>query len=130
MILDIAARHYYTDVKMFFIASPEHKQNIWQFRMLPFAYNDALKIRNIVCNESSKNLIFEYLYKELATREQNKAFDNHLVVFVLDDNGLKTHPISRFIDRAKSLGVTFVFFAQSRADVRQPLRHFVYRHQI
>lgn len=119
MILDIVARHYYTDVRLIFIASPEHKENIWQFRMLPYVYNDALKIRNIVCNESSKNLVFEYLYKELVNREQSKSFDNHLIVFVLDDNGLKTHPISRFIGRAKDLGVTFVFFAQSRADTAQ-----------
>ena len=119
MIIDIAARHYYSDVKMFFIASPEHKEYVWRFRMLPYVYNDALKTRNIVCNESSKNLIFEYLYKELSHREQNKNQENHFVIFVLDDNGIKTHPISRFIEKAKDLGVTFVFFAQSRADIAQ-----------
>lgn len=37
-----------------------------------------------------------------------KTFPNY-VVFVYRDNGIKRHPISRFIDIATSVGVSFVF---------------------
>ena len=117
MVLDISARQYYSDVKMFFIAAPEHKEDVWRFRTLPFVYNDALQIRNIVCNESSKNLVFEYLYKEFTNREHEKKHDTHLVVFVIDDFGLKTHPVSKYIEKAKECGVTFVFFAATKGEV-------------
>ena len=119
MILDICSRHYYSDVKVFFVSSPEHEELVWRYRMLPFVYNDELKTRNIVCNEASKNLLFEYLFKELSSREHNKSIESHLIIMVLDDCGLKTHPISRFISRAKDIKVTFVFFAQTRADIAQ-----------
>jgi type VII secretion protein EssC, C-terminal domain len=125
MILDIAARHYYSDVKMFFIASSNHSDLVWRYRMLPFVWNDVLHTRNIVCNETSKDLIFEFLYKELSYRDQNKEHDSHFIIFVLDDCGLKTHPISKFIDKAKDLDVTFVFFAQNRAEIAQGCAYLI-----
>lgn len=125
MVIDISARHYHSDVKMLFVANDEHAEKVWRYRMLPFVWNDVLQTRNIVCNESSKNLVFEYLYKELTNREQNKNSDSHFVVFVLDDYGLKTHPISKFIEKAKDLGVTFVFFASSKSEITQGCNYIV-----
>ena len=117
LVIDLAARHYYTDVKMAFIAEPHNKESIHWIRLLPHVYNDALGIRNIVCDSDSKNIIFEYLYKELTFREHSKGYDFHIVAFFFDDYGFNSHPISKFIDHAKDLGVTFVFFGNTRADV-------------
>lgn len=119
IVIDITARQYFTDVKMFFIAEKENKDQIQWLRFLPHVYNDVIGIRNIVCDDDSKNLIFEYLYKELTIREQNKSFSENIVVFFYDEYGFKSHPISKFIDKAKDLGVTFVFFGDTVSDIPQ-----------
>lgn len=117
IIIDLAARHYHTDVKMVFISTERNKDFIRWLRFLPHVYNDALGIRNIVCDAESKNIIFEYLYKELTFRESNKQYDAHIVVFFFDEYGFKSHPISKFVDNAKDLGVTFIFFGDNTADI-------------
>lgn len=117
MAIDIATRHYYTDVEMFFVSESVNKEYIQWLRFLPHVYNDVIGIRNIVVDDESKNLIFEYLYKELTIREQNKSFDKNLVVFLFDEYGFKSHPISKFIDKASELGITFIFFGDEKKDV-------------
>lgn len=117
IIIDISARHYYSDVKLFFIAEKKNKERLYWLRFLPHAFNDDLGIRNLVCDDESKNIIFEYLYKELTVRKQNKAYSNEIVAFFFDECGFKSHPISKFVDEAKELGVTFVFFEKNMSDV-------------
>ena len=119
MVLDIVARQYHSDVRLAFVADKCNSEQVWRYRMLPHVYNDILFVRNIICNAESKNLIYEYLYKELSVREQNKTYDNHIVIFFLNECGFNSHPISKFIEKAKDLGVTFVFFGQKRADIVQ-----------
>ena len=119
MVLDIVSRHFYSDVQLIFVADECNSEHVWRYRMLPHVYNDVLRVRNIVCNPESKNLIFEYLYKELSVREQNKTHENHIVAFFLNECGFNSHPISKFVEKAKDLGVTFVFFGQKRADIVQ-----------
>lgn len=125
IVIDIAARQYFSDVKMVFVAEKEHKTQIQWLRLLPHVYNDAIGIRNIVCDDESKNLIFEFLYKELTIREQNKSFAENIIVFFYDEYGFKSHPISKFVDRAKDLGVTFVFFGDTVADIPQGCGYIV-----
>lgn len=116
-VIDIAARQYFSDVNMFFVASKEHSNKVQWLRMLPHVYNELIGIRNIVCDDESKNIIFEYLYKELTVREQQKSFDKQLIIFLYDEYGFQSHPISKFVDKASDIGVTFVFFGASRADI-------------
>lgn len=117
IIVDVCARQYHSDVNLFFVADESHANDVYQFRMLPHVYNDILGVYNIVCNDNSKTVIFEYLYKELCRREKSKDITPHLLVFLYDEYGFKSHPVSRFIDDAKELGVTFVYFGKSRADI-------------
>lgn len=119
IVIDLAARQYHTDVKMVFVAEAENKEEIQWLRFLPHAFNDEIGVRNIVCDDESKNLIFEYLYKELTIREQNKRHDEDIVVFLYKENGFKNHPVSKFVEKAKDLGVTFVFFGDSNEDIPQ-----------
>ncbi|MBE5872844.1 MAG: type VII secretion protein EssC [Lachnospiraceae bacterium] len=116
-IIDISARHYYSDVKMFFIAEEENKEKLHWLRFLPHAFNDELGIRNMVCDGESKNIIFEYLYKVLTQRKQNKEDDTKIVAFFFDECGFKSHPISKFVEDARELGITFVFFEKNMSDV-------------
>ena len=117
IVIDIAARQYFSDVSMFFVAEKEHSNKIHWLRMLPHAYNADICIRNIICDDESKNIIFEYLYKELTVREQQKSFDKQLIVFLYDEYGFQSHPLSKFVDKASDIGVTFVFFGKTKADV-------------
>lgn len=117
IVLDITARHMFKDVKLFFIAEEEHKEKVKWLRMLPYAYNEAVGVRNVVTDGESKTLIFEYLYKELSAREQAKGFSERIVVFFFDEYGFNSHPISKFVNRCKDLGVTFVFFGEERAKI-------------
>ena len=117
IVIDIAARQYFSDVSMFFVAEKEHSNKIHWLRMLPHAYNADICIRNIICDDESKNIIFEYLYKELTVREQQKSFDKQLIVFLYDEYGFQIHPLSKFVDKASDIGVIFVFFGKTKADV-------------
>lgn len=117
IVIDIVARQYFTDVKMVFVAEEENRDKLFWLRMLPNVYCDQIKGRLLVSDDESKNLIFEYLYKELTIREQNKEYGENIVVFLYDEYGFKSHPISKFTNKAQSLGVTFVFFGKSRKDI-------------
>ena len=125
MVIDLAARQYFSDVKLVFVTEQKHKEQIQWLRFLPHVYNDAIGVRNLVCDDDSKNLVFEFLYKELTFREQNPSFVENIIVFFYDEYGFKSHPISRFVDKAKELGVTFVFFGDKAADIPQGCGYIV-----
>lgn len=125
IIVDVCARQYHSDVKMFFVAEKNHAQQVYWFRMLPHVQNNALGIHNIVCDDSSKTVLYEYLFKELSSREQNKVSTPHILVFLYDEYGLKSHPLSKFVENAKELGVTFVFFGSSRAEIALGCRYLI-----
>ncbi len=111
MVIDICLRQYQNDVKVFFVVENQNLPAIYWARNMPHVQNEELNCRNIVCDDESKNIIFEYLYKLISFRETKEVSKlPHLVIFVIDECGLKNHPLSQFIDHAADLGVTFVFF--------------------
>lgn len=126
ILLDVCARQYHSDVSMFFVAESRHAGLVRSLRILPQVYNPVLGIYNVVSDDSSRTVIFEYLYQELTKREQNKIKAPHMLVFLYDECGFKTHPVSRFVDCAKELGVTFVFFGETRADIGQGCRYLIH----
>ncbi len=125
MLVDICARQYHSDIQMFFVAEKKHTDLFYHLRILPQVYNEVLGVYNIVSDDSSRTVIFEYLYKELTAREKGKQKTPHLLVFLYDGYGFKTHPVSRFVDSAKDLGVTFLFFGQARADISQGCNYLI-----
>lgn len=125
MIIDLCIRHYHKDVSLFLIFSQENSKQFFWARWFQNLQNDALNVRNIVCDDESKNNLFEYLYVELSRRESEKARAPHVVVMVFDDVGIKLHPLSRFIDKAKELGFTFLFFENYRELLPQGCNHVI-----
>ena len=117
IVTDVALRHFAADVKLFFVAEKEHAGRMHLFRFFPGAYCVQTDTRGIVTDDESKTLIFEYLYKELTMRAQEKRSYPHLLIFFYDEYGYKKHPISQFTEKGKDLGVTFLFFGQTRADI-------------
>lgn len=117
IVVDITARQFYSDVKMIFVANEANKDKIYWLRFLPYVYFEDIGVRGIVCNDESKNVLFEYLYKEMSFREQSKKFDQRIIVFFYDEYGFNNHPISKFVNQAKELGITFVFFGDAKPDI-------------
>lgn len=110
--LDLTTRHYYTDVNLFYVIDEERKNQFHWIRLLPHVRNTELGNRNIVCDLNSKNVLFEYLYKELSRRMASKERQLSIVVFVYDDMGIKKHPISDFLNKSAELNVYFIFFEE------------------
>lgn len=82
--IDLAVRQYYTDVNLFYIISEKDKEQFKWLRFLPHIKNQYSDIRNLVADLESKNILFEYLYKELSRREglKDKSSLNDIIVFV------------------------------------------------
>lgn len=114
MAVDIALRQHFLDVEIYMIAERRHYSELYLLRFLSHLQNRELKIRNIAADDESKNVIFEYLYRELIKREHNKTYDKRLIVFLYDEYGFNSHPLSKFTEKANRLGVTFVFFEQKK----------------
>lgn len=118
MTIDISTRHFYKDVKMFYMFSSEDCERLSWLRWLKHVDNEGLNIRNIMYDEESKNTNLEYLYSELSQREairnekKEQAFDVRFVVFVFDRSGIEKHPISKYIEYCNELGFVFVFFEE------------------
>lgn len=117
--LDIAVRHFYNDVKFVYILDNKYVEEFEWIKWLKNVYNKELDIRNIVCDEESKNVVLESLYSNLSQREtilgeqkDFEGFDEHFVVYVTNAESISTHPISKYIKHSKALGFTFVFFEE------------------
>ncbi len=119
MVIDLCTRQYQNDVKLFFITDENNIGKMSWIRFLPHVFNDMLGMRNIICDEKSKNILFEYLYKEMSNREETKRNEPQIVLFVYDDVGIKRHPISKFIEKANGIGVTFIFFENEKSLIPQ-----------
>lgn len=117
IIVDICTRHYHTDVKIIIIASEKDEEYINWTRYLPHINMDNMRL--MICDEESKNSVFEFMYKVFSEREESKSKFPNYVVFVLNDMGIKQHPVSRYIQKAGDYGFSFVFF--ERHEERLPI---------
>lgn len=115
MTLDLCIRQYYKDVKLLFVMNENQINQFSWVRLLPHVQNEDMQMRNIVCDDDSKTTIFEYLYKELSYRETHKEIKHiRFIVFIFDEMGLKCHPVSKFIEKADGLNITFIFFESAK----------------
>lgn len=125
IIVDLVSRHYQSDVRIAFVTEEEHLDWVNWLRFLPHVTNPVTGMRDIACDEESKNQLFEYLYNELTAREAQKGYNYNIVVFFIDECGFKHHPISKFVEKANKLGVTFVFFEDLQEKLPQGCVHVI-----
>lgn len=111
-VVDLICRQYYGDVKLYTLIDKYTEQYDW-LRMVPHI-NSGYSCRNIVCDSESKNTIFESLYKELSERSKAKNQTGFNVILILNDHGMKNHPLSKFIENAASLNTVFIFFEEQK----------------
>jgi S-DNA-T family DNA segregation ATPase FtsK/SpoIIIE len=111
MVVDLSCRQYFKEVKLYCFTREDYEPVLSWLRFLPHFCDRAVRERHIACDQESRVSLYESLYKELSQREMAKDVEYaQLVVFVLEDGGFKTHPLSRFLDTARELNVTFLFF--------------------
>ena len=110
LIADLASRQFYSDT-IFYLLIGEDKEKYQWIKRLPQLQPDGV-VRNIVFNSETKAYVFDELFKELTFRSENEVAGKNIIVFVMDDNDLPNHPISRFVENAASIQTTFIFFEE------------------
>ena len=130
IIVDICTRQYHSDIQIYFVAQEHYSKEMEWIRILPQVQNVVLGIRSIVSDESSRTIIYEYLYKELTVRSEQKIKQPHILVFLYDESGFMNHPISKFVNNAKELGATFVFFGNTRAHIGQGCSYLIENQEV
>ena len=116
--LDLAIRHFYKEVKMYYMFNESDSESMQWIRWIRHTHNDEIGIRNFLCDDESRKILLENLYAILSDREaakkENEAlkFDTYYVVFVLDSSTIRKHPVSRYIENCNNYGFTFVFFEE------------------
>ena len=116
--LDLAIRHFYREVKMYYMFNEFDFKIMQWVKWLRHVYNDEIGIRNFMCDDESRKILLENLYAVLSAREASKkeneslVFDTNYVIFVLDSSTIRKHPVSRYIEECNKYGFTFVFFEE------------------
>lgn len=110
--LDLAVRHQYRDVKfVYFLPKEMQDTYLWLRWLKNVEYGGK---RNIVYDEKSRKYALEELYSLFSFRETLKRDERqeltHYVVFVCGDHEIFKHPVSRYVEKCKDYGVTFLFF--------------------
>lgn len=125
IFFDLTIRQYYHDVKAVILLPPTETKKYEWIKWSHHLENDKILYRNIVCDEESKNVVFEYLYAEINQREEKKQSSPHIVIFVLHDYDIQQHPISKYIARAADVGITFLFFEKAKEFVPVGARYLI-----
>lgn len=115
--LTLAAAHYYNDARFFYILKEEDTPYFSWARWLRHTVNDKLHTRNFMYDEESCKILLEYLYAELSRREgMDKstltAKEPYFVIFVYRSEYISVHPITHYIEKARELGIVFLFFEE------------------
>ena len=103
MLMDLCMVHGYEDVQIIVLIPPAEKTKYEWIKWIPHIKSSGGDCRGIVCDDVSRDDIFENLYALMTMRfsqkEENELSGSpHYVVFVLDEYGIKTHPLSRYMD--------------------------------
>lgn len=119
VVEDLCTRQYSKDAAMVTICTKEQAEGIAWMRYLPHFQSGAGLARNIACDKESCDIQYESLLKTLSLRESLKKNTEFpaIIVFVFDQMGLYTHPLSKYLECAKSLGVYFVFFVRTQEEL-------------
>ena len=107
--VDLVSRQFYSDVRLLYCIGERDQDAFEWFRYIPHVKNELLDRRNIICDEESKNILFEFLYRLLSGDRTEESLP-HYIIFVYRDWGIQTHPISEMMEQAESKGVTFILF--------------------
>jgi len=133
LLLDIVVSHHYEDVNVVIMLPQEDREKYEWIKWIPHLKESCGGTRGIICNPEERDHVFEYLYALLAARSSGNSDTNtaevlphpYYVVFVLEEYGLKTHPMFNFAENCSQLGFSFVYFKQYKENLPQHCKEIV-----
>jgi S-DNA-T family DNA segregation ATPase FtsK/SpoIIIE len=125
MLLEVCVQHFYEEVQVV-VLIPQNQQHRYEWiKWLPHLKESGGGIRGIICDDESRDNVFEYLYALMSMRNAEQSENDkisplpHIVVFALEEYGIKTHPLFKFAEKSTSLGLSFVHFKQYKENLPQ-----------
>ena len=117
LLLDITIQHSYEDVKIIVLLPQTEQRRYEWIKWMPHVQNVGGVQRGIVCDDASRDNVFESLYALLTQRDVQRSEEDdapvpHYVVFALEEYGIKTHPLYKFAPHATKMGISFVYFKE------------------
>ncbi len=131
LLLEISVLHDYEDVKVVVLLPENSHERFDWIRWLPHLKDAGGSVRGIICDSNSKDHNFEFLYSLMNQRQAEVRDDSqepprpHYVVLVLEEYGLRTHPLFRYADEATRLGLSFVYFKEHIENLPHHCREIV-----
>lgn len=125
MILDLCVEHSNEEVQVIVLLPHTEQQKYEWIKWLPHVKESGGGVRGIVCDDESRDNVFEYIYALMTEREAELAADiksaplPYFVIFVLEEHGIKTHPLSKYADDSATLGFSFVYFKEYKENLPQ-----------
>ena len=112
MIIQIAALHCYTDVKIAFLSGQEDEEKVKWVKWLPHVFSSDKKIRFIANDANSYQNILYALTSELRTRDEEDDKSRrkipHYIVFCTEAELIEKETIYSYITSTKDYGFTFI----------------------
>lgn len=125
MLLDICVLHSYEEVQIIVLLPREEQRKYEWIKWFPHIKESGGGMRGIVCDDESRDNVFEYLYALMAERKAASERAErpeplpHVVVFVLEEYAIKTHPLSKYAAQSVECGVSFVYFKEYKENLPQ-----------
>lgn len=122
MIIQIAALHCYTDVKIAAFFRQSESEKFGWVRWLPHTGSDDAKLRMVADDAQSYSNVLYYIdgvlrsrYEELCSSEDGnkKTFFPHYVIFCTSEEIFSGDGIEKYISIQEDLGVTFVLLYET-----------------
>lgn len=114
LMITIAGQHFYQDVKFYIMLDDSDVPYFEWVRWLQNVSNGYS--RNILYDDATKKSVLESIYNELSNREGMNASSieglPHYIVFAYRSKHMSGHPITKYVQHAKELGFTFLFFEE------------------
>ena len=137
LIITISGQHFYKDVKMFFIMNNEDQKDFAWARWLQNTYGNDGGMRYFMYDDESRKQALQFLYSELSARDNGNSASNgkdqkrkegqtDYIVFVYRSEELGGHPVTNFVEKAKNLGFTFLFFDEQEELVHHAVNQKVF----
>lgn len=120
LLLDVCVQQDYEELQVVvFIPRGQEEKYRW-IRWFPHIRESGGGTRGIVCDDESRDSLLEYLYalagaRSAAAEQEGGSAPQpspHVLVLVLEEYGLRTHPLFKFAEQCGSLGLSFVFFQE------------------
>ena len=133
IMISLAGQHFFNDVKFYLLIQKEDTEDFEWARWLQNLSDKH--IRNIMYDADSKKTILDKMYNELSAREgtdsdmlsaSHSSSNVHYVVFAYRSRELIEHPITKYVEKAKRLDFTFLFFEDYKELLHEACDEVIY----